>query len=213
MARVAIVLVVACALAAGVAHADVIELPPGTQPVPLVVVLHGDREHAPAAAARWRSAVKQRGWALLALDCPTELGCKDSWWKWDGDPAWVIERIAKVKNQVAISKVILVGWSGGASYIGAHAPAWPVDAIVIHGGGMAPASADCGDTPARVYFLVGDKNPLHQLARSLRDYFATCKREVVWDVVKGADHEHEATALTAKKAGMILEWASGHSAG
>jgi predicted esterase len=209
MARVAIMLVVACALA-GTAHAaDVIDLPPAKQPVPLVVILHGDREHAPAAAARWRSVVKKRGWALLALECPTDLGCKDSWWKWDGDPAWVIDRIARVKGEFAISKVILVGWSGGASYIGAHAQAWPVDAIVIHGGGMAPPSEDCVEGP-HVYFLVGDKNPLHGLAISLRDYFTACKREVVWDVVKGADHEHEASALTAQKAGVILDWALGH---
>ena len=106
--RVAVV-IVACALE-GAAHgapqhqtADVTELPAAKNPVPLVVVLHGDREHAPAAAARWRAQIKKRGWALLALECPAELGCKDSWWKWDGDPGYVIDRIAKVKAEFAIS--------------------------------------------------------------------------------------------------------------
>ena len=66
--------------------ASVFEAPAGKDPVPLVVVLHGDREHAPAAAARWHSAVKNKGWALLALECPADQGCKDSWWRWDGDP-------------------------------------------------------------------------------------------------------------------------------
>ncbi|MEO8842525.1 MAG: hypothetical protein ABI704_13205 [Kofleriaceae bacterium] len=219
--RVAVVIVVAWALGGG-AHgapararppkggADVIELPAATEPVPLIVILHGDREHASAAAARWRPVVKQRGWALLALECPHELGCKDSWWQWDGDPAWVLDRITKVKAEFAISKVILVGWSGGASYIGARAQAWSgVDAIVIHGGGMAPVSPDCIEGPP-VYFLVGDKNPLHALARSLHDYFTGCKREVVWDVLEGADHAREASALTAKKAGVILDWVTAH---
>ena len=214
--RVAGLLIVACALE-GAAHgaprhqnADVIELPAAVEPVPLVVILHGDREHAPAAAARWRPAIKKRGWALLALECPTELGCKDSWWKWDGDPGYVIDRIAKVKAEFAISKVILVGWSGGASYIGWRAQAWTgIDALVIHGGGMAPSSSDCMDGPP-VYFLVGDKNPLHELARALHDYFEGCKREVVWDVVKGADHEREGSALTAKKAATVLDWVLAH---
>jgi predicted esterase len=213
--RVAVVILVAWALA-GTAHgapardADVIELPAASEPVPLVVILHGDREHAAAAAARWRAVVKKRGWALLALECPHDLGCKDSWWQWDGDPAWVLDRITKVKAGLAISKVIVVGWSGGASYLGARAQAWTgVDALVIHGGGMAPTSSECVAGPP-VYFLVGDKNPLHKLAISLHDYFTACKREVTWDVVKGADHEREASALTAKKAGAILDWAVAH---
>jgi hypothetical protein len=32
-----------------------------------------------------------------------------------------------------------------------------------------------------VYFMVGDGNPLHHLAKSLRDYFDACGGEVVWD--------------------------------
>jgi hypothetical protein len=210
--RVAVV-IVACALEAaahGAPARDVIELPAGKEPVPLVVILHGDREHAGTAAARWRPQIKKRGWALLALECPAELGCKDSWWQWDGDPGYVIDRIAKVKAEFAISKVILVGWSGGASYIGWRAQAWTgVDALVIHGGGMAPSSADCVDGPP-VYFLVGDKNPLHKLAGALRDYFDGCKRELEWDVVKGANHEREASALTSKKAATILDWVLAH---
>lgn len=202
-----------CALALGsTAHADVIDLPTTTEPVPLVIVLHGDREHAKSAAARWQRTTKDRGYALLALDCPTELGCKDSWWRWNGDPQWVLDRIAAVEHQRPISKTILVGWSGGASYIGNHAQAWTsktIDAIVIHGGGMAPEADDCVAGPP-VYFLVGTENPLHHLAKALRDYFTNCKREVMWDVVAGADHGKEEAALSPKKAGAILDWVLAH---
>src|SRR5664279_2093342 len=100
--RVAVVILVAWALA-GTAHGaparDVIELPAATEPVPLVVILHGDREHAPAAAARWRAVVNKRGWALLALECPHELGCKDSWWQWDRDPRrWHGAELARLRR-------------------------------------------------------------------------------------------------------------------
>ena len=191
----------------------VLETPAGSDPVPLVVVLHGDREHAAAAAERWRSPVKKRGWALLSLECPTELGCKDSFWKWDGDPQWVRDQIDAVAKQRPIdrTRIVLIGWSGGASYIGWRAQAWiDMAAIVIHGGGMPPGSDDCAKTGPPVYFLVGDKNPLHELARALHDYFEGCKREVVWDVVKGADHEREGSALTAKKAATVLDWVLAH---
>jgi poly(3-hydroxybutyrate) depolymerase len=190
-----------------------LDVPDGKDPVPLVVVLHGDREHAPAAAARWRAAVKKRGWALLALECPHDRECKDSYWQWDGDPSWVIDQVAAVAKQTAIDphRMYLVGWSGGASYIGARAIAWSPTfaAVVLHGGGMAPQAADCVDRlPA--YFLVGDRNPLHRLAKDLRAYFDGCKQDVTWDVITGADHAKEETALGAKKAAAILTWLDAH---
>lgn len=186
-----------------------LDAPTSREPVPLVVVLHGDREHASAAAARWRATVAKRGWALLSLECPAELGCKQSFWQWDGDPSWVSDQVAAVAKQVAIdpARIYLVGWSGGASWIGWRATAWaPVfAAVVIHGGGMPPDSDACPDRlPA--YFLVGDKNPRHFSAKDLRAYFDACKQDVTWDLVAGADHAKEEAALTRAKANAILDW-------
>jgi len=87
--------------------------------LPLLVVLHGDREHARAAAARWRGAAKQRGWAVLALECPVDHGCKDSWWKWNGDPAWVVDQVA-------------AGREGGADRSGADLPGGLVGGRDVH---------------------------------------------------------------------------------
>ena len=177
--------------------------------LPLLVVLHGDRERATTAAARWHAAAGQRGWAVLALQCPVDQGCKDSWWQWNGEPSWIVDQVAAVAKTVAIdpSRIYLAGWSGGATYIGMHAPAWTETfaAVVLHGGGHEP-HADCPARALPAYFLVGDHNPLHHLMKDLRAWFDGCKQDVVWDLVRGGDHEMEDRALDRKKALAILDW-------
>lgn len=176
---------------------------------PMLVVLHGDREHARDAAARWRAAAKANGWVLLALEVPEG----NSWWQWKGEAdveaQWVIGRAEKVIADVGVdrARVFLAGWSGGASFIGDHIQAWEstFGGIVIHGGGRPPPDGACvKHLPA--FFLVGSGNKLHPLALALRKYLDRCKQEVVWDLVEHAAHEAERKALTPKKATAILEW-------
>jgi poly(3-hydroxybutyrate) depolymerase len=178
-------------------------------PRPLLVVLHGDRESAKTAGARWRSAAMQRNWVVLSLQCPTDQGCRDSWWQWDGDPKWVMQQVMAITKTTEIDpkRVYLAGWSGGATYIGMHAPQWTpmFAAVVIHGGGHAPA-ASCPEHPLSAYFLVGDANPLHHLMKDLRAWFDDCHQPVKWDLLRGADHERENRALDRKKALVILDW-------
>jgi poly(3-hydroxybutyrate) depolymerase len=180
------------------------------KPPPLLVVLHGDRERATTAIEKWRGAAHAKGWALLALQCPASEGCKDSWWQWNGDPAWVAAQVDAVAKQVAIdrTRVALAGWSGGGSYIGQRARAWHAwfAAVVVHGGGIPSIDAECSARPLPAYFLVGDKNPLHHLAVKLKSYLEDCKQPVVWDLVKGGDHDREDRALDAKKSRAILDW-------
>jgi poly(3-hydroxybutyrate) depolymerase len=181
--------------------------------MPLLVVLHGDREQAASAAARWRAAAKLRGWAVLALQCPVDQGCKDSWWKWNGEPSWIVEQVAAVARTAAIdpARVYLAGWSGGATYIGMHAPVWTATfaALVFHGGGHTPAS-ECPAAALPAYFLVGDRNPLHALMKNLRSWFDDCHEDIVWDLVRGGDHDKEDRALDRKKALIILDWLAEH---
>jgi poly(3-hydroxybutyrate) depolymerase len=201
-------------LLGGLAHAKpappcdrcVLDVPAKTDhDVPMLVVLHGDREHATDVAARWRAAAKASGWVLLALEVPEG----DSWWQWGGDPNWVIARADKVIADAHVdpARVYLAGWSGGATYIGDHVQAWePVfGGVVIHGGGRAPVDGACVKRlPA--FFLVGSGNKLHPLAVALRKYLAGCKQQIVWDVVEHGGHEAERKALTKKKAMAILTW-------
>ena len=208
-AIVAIVLVLA-----GAAHADapcpqcVLEIPATKNAVPLLVVLHGDRDRAGNAIGKWRGAAKARGWAVLALQCPTAEGCKDSWWQWNGDPAWLHAQIDKVAKTTNIDRnhIVLAGWSGGATYLGMRAAEWKATALVIHGGGMAPQSTGCPKAmPA--FFVVGNKNPLHHLAVDLRDYLIGCKQTIVWKEVD-ADHDGEDRALDTRQALFVLDWAA-----
>src|SRR5689334_23255801 len=122
-------------LVASTAHATIeppckgclLDVPKSDTPLPMLVVMHGDREAAPAAHARWRAAAKQRKWVLLSLDCPVDEGCtkakEHSWWQWGGEPQWIVERVADVRERVAIdpARIYLAGWSGGATYLGMRA--------------------------------------------------------------------------------------------
>ena len=82
--------------------------------------------------------------------------------------------------------------------------------VVIHGGGMAPQETACPVRALPAYFLVGDRNPLHRLAVELRAYFDGCKQDVVWDVLRGGEHEREHRALDVKKGAAILDWLHAH---
>jgi pimeloyl-ACP methyl ester carboxylesterase len=179
--------------------------------VPLVVVLHGDREDASDSKRRWQAAVSARGWELLALDCPKSLGCESgSWYRWNGNPSWLRDQVREVTQakKIDASRIFLVGWSGGATYIGMHAQAWPqmFAAVVIHGGGVPPREDGCPDRKFPAYFLVGDKNLAHGGAKRLRSYFDKCGEEVFWDLIPGANHPKEDEALTPEKADEILRW-------
>src|SRR5262245_6059814 len=81
--------------------------------VSLLVILHGDRERASAAADRWRHAARARGWAVLSLQCPCE---SDSWYKWDGSPSWIRAQVDAAARKIAVdrSEERRVGEEGGA---------------------------------------------------------------------------------------------------
>ncbi len=187
-------------------------LPPGDAPAPLLVVLHGDRQPTQTPHDAWTRLATKRGIGVLTLACPADLGCKGSFWQWDGEPSWVTEQVAKVDaNRVDRDRTWLLGWSGGASWIGMHAAEFSraFAAIVVHGGGVAPAEPACAEAKAPVYFLVGDKNPLHALAVRLRKYHASCAADVTWDLVAGADHGGEWAAL-ASHGPRVVDWLVAH---
>ena len=185
-------------------------LPSGAEPVPLLVLLHGDGESAGSIFDLWESAAAKRHVAVLALACPASEGCSpNSWWQWNGDAAWLTRQVDELAKQRPIDRqrVWLVGWSGGGSYAGMHTLELEKSfaALVIHGGGVPPATRDCASTRAAVYFLVSPSNPLHHLAVRLRQYYDACGHDVTWQPVKTPDHEGERRALTQYRE-AILDW-------
>lgn len=193
-----------------------LEAPARGRAHPLLVVLHGDNESATTAAARWRATASKRGWAILSLQCPVARGCTEtSWYKWAGSPRWVFDQIEAVESRTSIDprRIYLVGWSGGASFIGSNVPAWTAKfaAMVFHGGGQPPLDNACPEHAIPSYFLVGDRNPAHGAAQRLRDYLRDCGQELRWDLRSGADHAAEDRALDRTTANRILDWLASHT--
>jgi len=176
------------------------------------VLLHGDGENAASMLDAWERSAAARGMAVLALACPKLEGCTTrSWWQWDGDPSWLVRQTRALGELHAIDpeRMWIVGWSGGASYVGLRTQEIEKTfaAIVLHGGGIPPELSTCPAAKAAVYFLVGDRNPLHNLAMQLREHYAACDDDVTWTLLKGADHDGERRALTAHRE-AILDWLS-----
>jgi predicted esterase len=185
-------------------------LPAGSDPRPLLVLLHGDGETAASMFDAWQARAAARDIAVLALDCPVSEGCSArSWWRWNGDPAWIDRQTVALGELRPIDRerMWIVGWSGGASYIGLRTQELErtFAAIVIHGGGVPPPRSSCDGPKAAVTFLVGDANPLHYLAVGLREYYERCEHDVTWTLLRGADHGGERRALAAHRE-EILDW-------
>ena len=229
VSRFALLAVLATIASCGLAFADepalcrgcVLESAGGTTPAPLVVLLHGDNESASARAAMWLKPLKARGFAMLSVACPKDRGCPDSFWRWDGDPRWLFAQVEAAARRIAIdrSRIFLIGWSGGASYMGFRADAWSplFAALVFHGGGMAPPldaagrPLHCDSAPPPALFLVGDKNPLHHLALALRKSLLACHHDVTWRLLAGADHDGERAALRhPETVTALLDWLAVH---
>jgi poly(3-hydroxybutyrate) depolymerase len=188
---------------------------PADAPAPLVVLLHGDEGGPSMIATRFRAPVLSRGFLLLTPKCPRDRGCTTgSYWRWDAEPSWLTTLVDDVGRAHPLdrSRVFLVGWSGGSSYLGRVAPRLHgFSALALVGGGLPPAEAPtCAACALPAYFLQGDRNPLHSLAVEARDALGACGSAIEWDLLAGRDHGGELSALTPAKIGTMLDWMTEH---
>ncbi|HRI68157.1 MAG TPA: hypothetical protein PK156_28200 [Polyangium sp.] len=197
--------------------------PENAQNSPLLVVLHGDAPGGKTPLVKRDSepfvkVAVERGISVLAPMCPKDEGCRvGSYWQWvDGDPpAWIAKQIDAVRRDFSLDadRTWIAGWSGGASFLGYHYMRLGerYAAVVFAGGGIAPAAKTCASCSPPAYFMVGDKNPLHHLAKDLKTNVLSCTKDVTWDLLPGNDHAGEWRSLgRTGKVGEILDWLAKH---
>lgn len=195
----------------------VARIPRGAGPHPLVVVLHGDRGSPAELVRGLRGAADARGFAVLALACPVALGCTArSFWQWRGSPAWLTQQVDALAAALAPegiridrSRVSLLGWSGGASYLTDVAAELPPGfaALGLVGGGMPTQHRGaCAPCPQPVYFAVGDRNPLRSLAVAAQAELRACGHALTWRPIARADHAAERAALEQDLGAALLDF-------
>lgn len=177
---------------------------------PLLVVLHGDEGTPARMFEAWRAIAAERGVTLFAPRCPKDKGCAGSFWQWDGDPSWLFEQLDVLASRHGIDpdRRYLAGWSGGATWATMRARRWGerFAALSVAGGGVPPTEPGCSPCPYPVLYLMGDKNPLFNLAEGARAGLTACGHDVAWTLLPGANHGAEWRAYSAPAAlGALLD--------
>lgn len=180
-------------------------------PAPMLVLLHGDEGSVRVVVRLWEKALEKRGIILLALRCPKSLGCASSFWQWQGDFDWIAQQSQSIIKTHAVDRerVYLSGWSGGSTYMGMMEPKLSdiFAALNLNGGGAPPSGPDCGACKMPVYYFMGGKNPLIQLAERTRDHFQGCGHPLEWDFHPSLNHGGELRLLSAESTQTrILDW-------
>ena len=192
-----------------------------TAPRPLLIALHGDDAGTAKLFRALRPACEQERVHLVSLRCPTELGCRTSFWQWKStsthDPGWLGAQIAAVKARFSVdaARVYAAGYSGGATYLGWYGPTHPSDfAAIAHIAGGTPWGTRCPDCKVPVLFTLGAGDPmLVPYTRPLRDYYEACGgHEIVWQTLPGVTHEGIVSTVQAGKGKEILAWLLAHRA-
>ncbi len=162
---------------------------------PLVVVMHGDNQRATKMAEAFTGIAADRDFALFAPQCPLKDKCEsESFWRWNRDPEWIgaqVDALVK-RHDLDPDRVFIVGWSGGATYMGYHL----IDlgrryaAVGFLGGGIA-GPGGCAKTKLPAFVVAGDKSPYFTMVRALRYRLEDCKHPVTWKQLDNHDHDDE----------------------
>lgn len=197
---------------------------------PLLVALHGDNGTPAQLAELLQAEAERRGFAVLALACPRQLGCdRRSFWQWGGAPSFITEQVDALLRsshgaagtepgrgaaRIDPQRLYLLAWSGGASYLTSVMAQLPsrFAAVALLGGGMpGPQVGACARCPVPVYYMLGARNPLASLAESARDALKACGHPLRFVSLPGADHAGEWNALRRGQLATLLTFFSEHT--
>jgi poly(3-hydroxybutyrate) depolymerase len=201
-----------------------------SRPPALLVLLHGDEGTPEQIAGMLGPVAMRRNMIVFAPQCPTADGCRvengaggvtDSWWHWlespdSYDDAWLGHQIDRVESAYAVDRrfIYLLGWSGGADYLGwyalQHSSRFAAAAYVAGG---VPYHPSCPSTRLAGYFLLGAADPRYRTGQPLavRSILSHCGDLTKVVVIPGADHVGTMLALTGSGyAANILDWLLAH---
>jgi N-acetylmuramoyl-L-alanine amidase len=179
----------------------------------LLVVLHGDDAGAKATVADWRAAAENAHVALFAPQCPADLGCAGSWWRWldsdHHDDGWLAGQISAVQASLGLERVYLVGFSGGATYLSAWAPlhARTFKTLALVSGGSRMTDT-CPAAPQSALLMIGsDDDMLEQFVRPFATWFGRCDgTDTTWRIVPHLGHHDMHRALAQGRAQLVIDW-------
>jgi hypothetical protein len=190
---------------------------------PLWLVLHGDEGTPTKVRSLWQpladrgicgetvcgaGEVPSQTLRVLFVQCPRAAGCEGSFWRWGGEPSFLVEVAQEAERRYATptGQRYVAGWSGGATYLGMSAEAIAPEfrGMLLVGGG-APSGGACSAKCTDVGLLLGDRNPLHGLALEMRDRLTECGHAVTTHLARGADHAGEWRAYARTLPSLVRE--------
>jgi hypothetical protein len=218
VSRLAIIVCVAVVAGTQVARAeapceDCVFVPAESDGRPLVVLMHGDDQSAATIVDAFRDLARERDVALFAPQCPVKLGCdRDSFWRWNGNPKWLFGLVDDLvrTHDLDRRRVWLVGWSGGAGYLGFHLGSLGSRfAAVTFVGGASPGR--CTKRKLPIHMISGEDNPHHDLMKLTYAQLRRCGHRVTWKRLPGKDHDDEWRILQqAETQGTIFDFLERH---
>lgn len=199
-------------------------------PTALLVALHGDEGVSTVIASVFTPLVNRANVILFAPQCPTDDGCRlsdgsagytNSWWGWlqfskQYDDGWIGRQVRSIAARYNLDRhrEYLVGWSGGADYLGWYAlrHATQFAAVAFVAGGT-PYYSSCPSTKLAAYFLMGsaDFRYLSGQPTQVRQVLRRCGNPTKMVVLAGADHQATIANLAGDRGGKILTWLLSHT--
>lgn len=179
----------------------------GSEPVPLLIVLHGTGGTGDGMARKFRGAAAKHGAILVAPDGLRPSG-RGFAWTFRDEAEWYVEYlIGKAREERAISEVVVAGFSQGANIALAMARTHPqlIDAVIPVCGHW---EADAGPAPTaegpRWALVMGARDPWAHTYDEARGVLTQAGADVELALIGGMGHAVPNTRVLTEALGWAL---------